>query len=184
MRLLDRWLQTQRIRKAIAWLRPGDRILDIGCHEGELFSALDDSTLSGVGLDPLSKPRHIGDRFELRTALFPDGLRSNEKFEVITALAVIEHVPSDQLLNFAAACRARLTPGGRFVATIPSPFVDQLLKMLLWLRLLDGMSTEQHHGLPVEKAISTFRAAGFDVSIRRSFQFGLNNLLVMKAVPN
>lgn len=183
MRLLDRWLQTQRIRKALAWLRPGDRILDIGCHEGELFSALDDPTLSGVGLDPLSKPRHMGDRFELRPALFPDGLRPSEKFEVITALAVIEHVPSDQLLNFAAACRTRLSPGGQFVATIPSPVVDQVLRMLLWLRLLDGMSTEQHHGLPVEQAISTFEAAGFDVVVRRRFQFGLNNLIVMRAVP-
>lgn len=181
MRSLDRWLQTQRIRKAIAWLHPGDRILDIGCHEGELFSALDDSTVSGVGLDPLATPRQLDDRFELRPALFPDGLQHDEKFEVIIALAVIEHVPSGQLSNFAAACRTRLSPGGRFVATIPSPFVDHVLKVLLWLRLLDGMSAEQHHGLPVEQAISAFEAAGFDVVVRRRFQLGLNNLIVMKA---
>ena len=49
MTWLDRYLQKWRIRVARRELPPGARVLDIGTHDGTLFSL---TSAQGVGIDP------------------------------------------------------------------------------------------------------------------------------------
>ena len=88
MKPLDRLLQRWRISKAAGWVRPGDRVLDIGCHEGEFFRALP-GLHAGVGLEPdlkegVNQPPH---RFLQGTFPHPELL--SEDFDAIVLLAVI-----------------------------------------------------------------------------------------------
>ena len=56
-----------------------------------------------------------------------------ERFDVITLLAVLEHVETDDLVVWRDACARLLEPGGLIVATVPSPRVDEILHTLMTL---------------------------------------------------
>ena len=54
MRVIDNVLQNWRARMARPWIRRGDRLLDIGCHQGEFLSSLGDHIGPSLGYDPLA----------------------------------------------------------------------------------------------------------------------------------
>ena len=68
-------------------------------------------------------------------------------------LAVLEHVQPAEQPVFAAACAKHLRPGGLLVVTTPAPAVDLILDVLTFLRLIDGMSLEQHYGFICDCAL-------------------------------
>ncbi|MFP6583487.1 MAG: methyltransferase domain-containing protein [Candidatus Hydrogenedentota bacterium] len=121
-------------------------VLDIGCHQGELFEQIPAIT-SGVGLDPLFEGSESSSQFQFEKGIFPDDMPvKSERFDAIVALAVFEHVPPTDKEAFADACIRFLEPGGRIIVTVPSQRVDTILAILRFLRLVDGMSLEEHHG--------------------------------------
>jgi hypothetical protein len=73
-----------------------------------------------------------------------------------------------------------LKPNGRLIITVPSPMVDHVLKVLKFLRLIDGMSLEEHHGFEVHQTTAIFPAKDFRLVKRKRFQLGLNNLFVFE----
>ena len=180
MTSVDRLLQRWRIRVAGREISSGSRVLDIGCFDGALFHLLGRKLASGIGVDPLATPGSLDARFELRRGTFPAVIAGTEPFDAITLLAVLEHVPEADLPDFAAACNRHLRPGGIVVATVPAPSVDRVLSVLLALRLIDGMSLEEHHGFRPESTAPVFVAAGFELRRHRRFQLGLNHLFVFE----
>lgn len=176
MRKLDFILRNWRIDKAIAYIRPGDRLLDVGCLDGYLIDRVRDRISEAVGLDPLAKPLDQG-RVRILNDLFPSSERLNAgEFDCVTMLAVLEHMPDPSAV--ARECSRVLKPGGRLVLTVPSPRVDAILWLLQRLRLADGMSAEQHHGFDVAQTVGLFERAGLELVTQRRFQLGLNNLFV------
>ena len=98
--------------------------------------------------------------------------------DVVTMLAVFEHIaPEDQAL-VVQACADVLVPGGLVVLTVPSPLVDPMLDVLIKARLIDGMAHEQHHGFVPADLQPLFAAGGFAEVAAERFQLGLNNLYV------
>lgn len=180
MKALDRVLQRWRIRKAIAYIAPGVAVLDIGCADGELFRILSNHGDS-VGIDPDPKnPFPSLPRVRFYTGYFPEALLAGSAFDAITMLAVLEHVPADRLQALAGNCAAFLKPGGRLIITVPSPAVDYVLAVLKGLRVIDGMSVEQHYGFEAGSTPDIFRPHGFALLAHKSFQLGLNNLYVFE----
>jgi len=175
---VDRFLQGWRIRRVAPWIREGARVVDVGCFDAQLFRALGPRLGFGVGLDPLLAAPVEEARFRLIPGHFPDTRPDGGPFDVITMLAVLEHVPPEDLDRWARACAELLVPGGLVVATVPSPAVDTILDALMKLRVLHGMSTEEHHGFSPEMAPRVFGRVGFDLAHHRRFQLGLNNLFV------
>lgn len=176
MTALDRWLQRYRMRIALRWIPPQCRLLDIGCHQGELFAAVGSRIESGVGIDPLAKPR-ISGNFRIIQGEFP-AQAIDESFDAITVLAVLEHVAD--LGPFVAACVRHLAPRGRLIITVPSPVVDRILAALVRLRLIHGMSLEEHHGYRPSSTVATFENEGLECLCARRFQLGLNHLFVLE----
>ena len=176
MRWLDRVLQRWRIDKAIAHVRPGDRLLDVGCHEGELIERVAARVATATGVDPVARPREEA-RLHILRGVFPGELDfAPGSFDCITALAVLEHVPDPA--GFARACAAALAPGGRIVITVPHAAVDRILELLIALRLVDGMAHEEHHGFEAASTQALFESAGLGLVLCQRFQLGLNGLYV------
>lgn len=110
---------------------------------------------------------------------FPDDLPADVgTFDAITMLAVLEHIPLERQAALAESCRRFLRDRGRLVISVPSALVDPILDGLKGLRLIDGMSLEEHFGFEVD---STPRIFGqFHLLKRERFQLGLNNLFVFE----
>ncbi len=182
MKHFDRVLQRWRIQRAAEFISSGDRLLDIGCADGALFQLVQDlGPSAGVepGLDQAALPSIPNVTFF--AGYFPDAIPGGSGlFDVITMLAVLEHVPAAQQVPLAQACAAYLRPGGKLVITVPSPAVDYVLAVLQALRVVDGMSLEQHYGFDSSQTPGIFSPHGFELTARRRFQLGLNNLFVFR----
>jgi 2-polyprenyl-3-methyl-5-hydroxy-6-metoxy-1,4-benzoquinol methylase len=180
MKALDRELQRQRIAKALPFVEPGSKVLDIGCSDGAFFAAAGAKVAGGVGIDLQQPDGWIGEPHELRVGAFPDVLHPGETFDAIVALAVIEHVPEDDLAVWAKVIPEHVEPGGRLIVTTPSPRVDEILHVLMRLHILDGMEAHEHHGFDPRTVPDIFGSDALVLDVRRRFQLGLNYLFVFR----
>lgn len=180
MKAIDRLLQRWRIHQAARHIRPGAAVLDIGCADGALFRILGDRIGSGIGIDPDAPDSSVGSGVRLYRGYFPDALPDSRRFDVICLLAVLEHIPEQEQRALAAECARRLNPGGRVVATVPAPAVDHVLAILRRLRLIDGMSLEQHYGFVPAELPPRFQSAGLRLARHSRFQLGLNHVFVFE----
>jgi SAM-dependent methyltransferase len=179
MKALDRYLRDVRIRKARSFVEEGDVVVDVGCADGTMFERWGEAISRGYGVDPTLAEERRGSNYVLYPGHFPDALPDVE-CDVITMLAVLEHIPGDAQPGVADACHRMLRPGGRVVVTVPSPRVDDILDLLGKLRAIEGMSLEEHYGFDPEDTLRTFAAPRFRLLSRRRFQLGLNNLFVFE----
>ncbi len=92
----------------------------------------------------------------------------------------LEHLPASQHRLFAEKCALMLKPGGVLIITTPSPLVDHLLDLLLALRLIDGMSLEEHHGFDPRQTPAIFSGCGLKLAKAARFQLGLNNFFIFQ----
>jgi 2-polyprenyl-3-methyl-5-hydroxy-6-metoxy-1,4-benzoquinol methylase len=180
MKFTDRVLQRWRIAKASPYISNGARVLDIGCADGALFRHFKSRIGDGVGIDPdLNQSIDMG-HCRLIAGWFPQDLPDSRPFDVITLLAVVEHVPSQHLPQMAQDCARFLQVGGSLVITAPAPAVDKILDWLKLMRVIDGMSLEEHHHFDPLRIPSIFAVGGLTLVKAQKFQLGLNNLFVFQ----
>ena len=180
MKTVDRWLQQWRIAKIRPYLTPGARVLDIGCADGALARAVPELS-DYVGLDPGLDASRSVPRGMLIKGCFPADLPPDAApFDCITMLAVLEHIPLAAQQALAADCRRYLRPGGWVLITVPAPAVDYLLALLKALRVIDGMSLEEHYGFDVRSVAGCFSESSLELVVHRRFQLGLNHLFVFR----
>ena len=184
MKALDRYLQRVRINKAKKYIRKGDTVLDIGSVDGVMFEALQGIIEKGFGIDPTLTQQIETPLYTLIPGYFPEVSPKGLQYDVITMLAVLEHIPTHLQIELANNCFKHLKPGGRVVITVPSPQVDTILAILTTLKLIDGMSLEEHYGYDPAQTIHLFSAPQFKLVRKQSFQFGLNNLFVFEKNKN
>lgn len=180
---LDIVLQKWRIRKALPFIPERARILDIGCLDGVLFEIMEKKLEYGTGIDPLVFPEKTN-QYELIQGFFPQGLEGkvSGRFNVITMLAVLEHIPEKVLPVFTAACNHFLDNNGVVIITVPDPKVDRILEVLQFLKLVKTMSFEEHYGYDIRQTVPLFEKAGFQCIAHKKFQLGLNNLFVFRKI--
>lgn len=183
MTWLDRYLQKWRIRVARRELPPGARVLDIGTHDGTLFSL---TSAQGVGIDPELPAVTSIPGVTLVKGSFPKDLPKlpDESFDAVTALAVVEHVPESELLVWAEAIARLVVPDGLLIITVPAPAVDTILHVLMRLKLVAGMEAHQHHGFQPSNLDHIFTAPSWQRAKHRAFQLGLNHLYVFERAPH
>ena len=125
----------------------GKRVLDVGCGGGILSEAMARLGAAVTGIDLSEKPLKVAKLHLLESGLAVDyqlasaeefSVQNKEKFDVVTCMELLEHVPDPA--STVAACAALVKPGGRvFVSTInrnPKSYLfavigaEYLLKML------------------------------------------------------
>ncbi len=164
---------------AARWIPQGSRVLDIGCHQGEFLLWLRGKIAPSVGFDPLYKEISSSEGHQFFARNFQEGLPfEDNSFDAIILLATIEHIHEKSVIARESARLLRV--GGQVIITVPSPLVDKILDILLFLRIVDGMSLEEHHGFLPDELPGIFIPEGFRLRKKQKFQFGLNNLYIFE----
>jgi hypothetical protein len=184
MRYIDRLLQNWRIRKGLQYLNQSGRVIDVGAHQGELFQALGSRLQAGFGIEPLLAAPIESSVYVIHPGFFPEVRPPDTGWDAITMFAVLEHIPRADQPALAEACYELLKVGGRVIITVPSHAVDHVLSALKFMRLIDGMSLEEHFGFEPAETMRIFSSPRFKLVRHARFQMGLNHLYVFEKAPD
>ena len=97
-------------------------------------------------------------------------------------MAVLEHIPIEQIEQYPQILSAYLEDKGRVIITIPSKKVDCILDILLFFKLIKGMDLEHHQDFERSIIKTIFTKNGFNLLKEKNFEFGLNNLYVFEKI--
>ena len=180
--LLEGFLARQRARRADSLIperaRKG-RILDIGC--GSYPSFLTKSRFAErYGIDRVALPDMRSGGLNLIQHDMADapGLPFDDAFfDVVTMLAVFEHLESGPLSSLLMEIRRVLRPGGIYVMTTPLRWTEGILKAMSRLGLVSHEEIGEHEAQYTSNDVAALLAdAGFHSSLirRGTFELGVN----------
>ncbi|MDH4163350.1 MAG: class I SAM-dependent methyltransferase [Nitrospirota bacterium] len=160
-------------------LRKG-RLLDIGCGEHPLF-LLTTEFSERFGLDQIVDPRAIEPFQQAGLTLINHDLHrdewlpfENERFSVVTMLAVVEHLEERKAMALAREILRVLKPGGTYVLTTPAAWSDRLLRVLASLRLVSPIEIQEHKAAYTPASLrELLKSAGFHPAGVRTGYFEL-----------
>lgn len=179
MRALDYLLRDWRYRIVERHVPMGCRIVDIGGFDGSLLMRLYNKIEKGVCIDPLIEEKRDSKIEFVRYRVTDKLPLPDSSFDVATMLAVYEHLGDSRELVASEIFRI-LRRGGVALLTVPDSAVDNILRALIKMRLIDGMSFEEHGHFDSSDTVSIFEKCGFKLRRRVKFQLGLNNLFVFE----
>jgi len=152
---LEPFLARRRYRMAQSLILSDRRsgcIVDIGCGTSPLFLAnsdfaekigLDKSFNSGI-VESFASPNFKLVEHDIEKVVeLP--LESNS-CDVVTMLAVIEHIEPYRLKPLFAEIYRILKPGGKYIMTTPAPWADSLLRIMARMKLVSPAEIDEHKG--------------------------------------
>ncbi|MHB8580429.1 MAG: methyltransferase domain-containing protein [Ignavibacteriaceae bacterium] len=181
MKLIDKLLRAFRANQVIKVIKTAEDfkfVIDLGGYDVYFLKRIIKKITKGAIVDPLAKEYANekiisikGDLFDVREKL---SLQDNS-IDVIFMMAEHLGVQRTRIVDEAFVL---LKEGGMVVLTIPDPIVDKILAMLNFIKLIDGMSLEQHDGFDINEMSKYFSEHKFKKVIHKKFQLGLNNLFI------
>lgn len=151
--LFERLLAELRCRKADSLIPSSHRrgrLLDIGCGAYPLF-LLRTSFSEKYGLEKKSVYQAHTLPFQSHIKLIECDLEKGERiplpsnwFDVITMLAVFEHIEPYKAPRLLSEIHRTLKPGGKFILTTPAYWTDGLLRSMARIGLVSRIEIEEH----------------------------------------
>ena len=175
---LDKLLESMRFAKAKSYIARGAHLLDVGSGDGSFLRKLNGHVASAVGIDPILTVPVDLEGFRLIPGHFPGDFVYSGKFDVITMLATIEHIPMEKLTVVAEACWKYVNPDGKVIITVPHPIVDKILEILKSFRLINGLSLDEHYGFNPQELPIFFNH--WTLLKKERWQLGCNYLFVFE----
>ena len=179
--VFSEFLQSERLKRAAQFVKPGDSVLDLACNEGALLEYLPaDLTYTGIDISEKAIER-ARTHYPQRTFQVADLTKPNREalgttqFDVIVMLAFLEHVknPGDLLLRYLT----HLKPGGIIVVTTPAPRGRYIHNWGAKLGLFSKSAAEEHEKfLDRQTLIDIAGEANLNMRLYRRFLFGFNQL--------
>lgn len=192
---LEKWARLFRYETALPVIKKQLRcqsrikLLDVGCGQDTLFYEYikykfpdEIHKIEYVGLDPLISRNKTSQKIIKKT--YEEHFKStNEKYDLITLFAVLEHVddPTDLLLVLSKL----LNKKGYVVGTTPGYPAKPVLEFLSYqLNIIAKREIEEHKNYfnkdSIEKIFNTIeKKVGNFYFYHQYFEFGLNNLFVI-----
>lgn len=160
---LENFLQKARFKRINPICLKG-RVLDFGGNKAEL-EPLIDGTYTLVNYDHTPMEGKI--------------------FDNIISLAVIEHIPVEEVYNIFNKFSTQLSTSGNIFITTPTPASKPVLEMLASIGLLDKENIKEHkHYWNKKELFDLASASGLEVIAYKRFQFGFNQSCLFRKYPN
>ena len=148
--LLETFLSNQRMKIATKIIKDHEKngaILDIGCGTNPIF-LVNSNFRKKFGIDKEINNLEIknqGIKLIKHDILMDAKLPfRKESFDVITMLAVIEHLNLNEVSIVLKNCYSLLKQNGIIVITTPAKWSDSLLKIMAKLNLVSKKEIEEH----------------------------------------
>lgn len=184
---LDLFICRWRSRIVRRFLTPGSTILDFGCgHQALFLRGVQRDIRSGIGLDYDAAPGRPAANLEIQNFHFKDRFAfAAGAFDHVTILAVLEHIPLDQVSVLFREFHRILKDGGSVLLTTPTPASKPLLEFLAFrLRIISGPEIADHKHYWNRSDLHALAARdGFTLETYRTFQAGLNSFAVLRRQP-
>lgn len=181
--MLEPVLRRMRIRQVLPIIKQYHDcvLLDIGCGwEAKFLRSVEAYVAKGEGIDlrapDLSTPKLSTRRITLTDSLpYP-----NEAFDVVTMLAVLEHLSHPKAV--VAEVSRILKPGGRLVLTVPSKAAKPVLEFLAFrLGVVSSAEIRDHKCYYTRRLLrQVVSGTGLVIETHHYFQLGMNNFAVCR----
>jgi ubiquinone/menaquinone biosynthesis C-methylase UbiE len=183
--ILTGFLARQRAKMADSIITEEKRdgsVLDIGCGTKPFFLintrfrekyGIDASVEKGYSQEYGLKlfKRNVTGRLPFRECTF----------DVVTMLAVLEHLEKGNIADVISEVRRVLKEGGMFIITTPAKSAGIILSLFSRLGLFSREEVEEHKGLMNEEDLTRYlESAGFRSIRSRRFELGLNIVMVAR----
>ena len=181
--LLEKW----RMKEASKFIIKGS-ILDIGCGEGKFLKLIDYPNVKYVGVDSnkecIEKIKGDIDQekenedYEFIHIFVTESLNLDGEFDNIIMLAIIEHL--DYPGNVLKGLTKNLSVQGRIIITTPGPLAQFIHGVGSKIGLFDKDAKDEHKVIFDKDGLYKLaKNVGLKIEYYSSFEFGLNNLVVM-----
>lgn len=179
--LLENLLSKKRAKLAEKFIRKScrsGRILDIGCGKFPFFLAsLKFNEKYGLDFqEPIKSAEFNLQKFNIsQNSALP---YRADFFDVVSALAVIEHLNPGDIQNLMLEISRVLKAGGRVILTTPSPIGDKILRLMAKFNLVSKEEIKEHkkaYFLDELKRIA--EKTGLKVIDAGTFEMFMNNYL-------
>lgn len=184
--LLEGFLSRKRAAMANKLINPAERkgrIMDIGCGSFPFFLQSTEFAQK-IGLDKMVTDEQIREFDAQDITLIRHDVTldqplpfSEEDFNVITMLAVFEHIEPKVLQELIGEIHRVLRPKGEYVLTTPAGWADPILRTMARLHLVSPEEIDEHQDKYTLKMIQGFLLkAGFkeeNITVG-SFELGMN----------
>lgn len=171
---LLRWMRLRRVMHHI----PNDSILlDVGCGRAAAFlKAISPYIRQGIGVDFKVENTRFNNIETTQLRLENYLPFEDSSFNVVTMLAVLEHIDDDQ--QILKEIHRVLVPGGKLIVTVPSIWAKPVLEFLAYnLKIVSEDEVRDHKRYyTCQKLEQTFtQVPGFEEFHHNYFQLGMNN---------
>lgn len=141
--LICRW----RSRVVRHHIRPDSVALDFGCgHQALFLRTIAGKIRRGIGIDYDADPGRIAANIEIRQTHFRDRLDFPDRsFDQISLLAVLEHIPLDQVDVLFREFRRLIRDDGIVLITTPTPLAKPVLEFMAFrLKIISEAEIADH----------------------------------------
>jgi 2-polyprenyl-3-methyl-5-hydroxy-6-metoxy-1,4-benzoquinol methylase len=180
-RLLEPVLRRMRIARVVPYLQryPMCTLLDVGCgSQARLLREIEPYIGRGVGID-FKAPVFETAKLTAISVTLDDALPFDDRsYDVVTMLAVLEHLQKPQMILREIA--RVLRPGGGLILTVPSWSAKPVLEFLAYrLGIVNPDEIRDHKRYFDRADLFAAMAEAPPLSMRehRYFQCGFNNFL-------
>ena len=125
------------LAKVLSGLKDGDSLLDVGCGNGRLIENLGNKNISYLGVDnseeliKLAKINYPEQNFKVLDILKLETL--TQKFDLVISVAVLHHLPSQELrLEALKKLKSVTTPGGQIIFSVWKLWSNKKYQKYLW----------------------------------------------------
>lgn len=177
MQGIEPLLQWLRMKMVEPFLKPGGVLVDLGCDEEmTLIYQQGGRMKKAYGLDIIAEPKKEKNVEIIRADLTKRLPLPDEMADVVTMLAVLEHIPKPQrIVNEAYRI---LRPGGLFLVTVPSPASRPILELFAQIGLVRKEMVDQHETYFTPALLrATAQKAGFGRIMVEKWELGMNTFM-------